>query len=153
MDTTARLADELTCVIEELLPEFSQEKIVPRQCRAPRWRRISIKSFHSSGSPINRRLIVLVNFNFRVERLGIAVWCVWRCSHSPNADCERADSSEDGVSLSSLFLLNSLCDCRRLRDPSRFPQRTLARTLFNSHDHKARHDGRLASSWDRDDSE
>ena len=73
LDAVAYLADELTCVIEELLPEFSQEKIVPLRCRAPRWRRISIMNFHSSGSPINRRLIVLVNFNFRVERLGIAV--------------------------------------------------------------------------------
>ena len=54
LDAVAYLADELMCVIEELLPEFSQEKIVPRRCRAPRWRHISIMNFHSSSDEQHR---------------------------------------------------------------------------------------------------
>ena len=62
MDATAPLADEVACVIEELLPELSQDKPFPGDAAVR-----GGAAFPSSiFTPLNR-LMVLVDFNFRVE--------------------------------------------------------------------------------------
>lgn len=89
MDATALLADEVACVIEELLPELSQDKPFPGDAAVRGGAAFLLSIF----TPINR-FMVLVDFSFRAERLGISVRCVWRCPHSPSAGCDRADSFE-----------------------------------------------------------